>query len=449
MSKLRKIIPGISVANFIKNESAGGIVLFFAVLIAMIWANSPWHETYHMVWDKNFTISFGEFKLDYNLHHWINDGLMAMFFFVVGLELKREITVGQLSSIKQSILPIAAAAAGMLTPALIYLIFNGGTTGAKGWGIPTATDIAFALGVLSLAGNRVPLSIKVFLTALAVVDDLGAVIVIALFYTSKINMFNLMLGALFLAILFLGNYLKIRNTYFYAIFGIGGLWLAFLFSGVHSTIAGVLAAFTIPMRTSIDEMAFSSKLRTLIDEFDKDDNQNIYLLSNRQVQIIDNINELTLQVSSPLQKLEHNLHSLVAFVVMPIFALANAGVHIDFSHVPELIFAPISLGVILGLFLGKFIGIFSICWLMVKLKLAKLPDKATWGHMAGVSLLAGIGFTMSMFIAELAFKNNTLYIEEAKIGIMLASVLAGIAGIIVLKLQKPQKDEKEGVYEVE
>ncbi len=448
MSKKRKSIPGISVANFIKNESAGGIVLFFAVLIAMLWANSPWHHTYHWVWDQQFTISFGGFELRNNLHHWINDGLMAIFFFVVGLELKREITVGQLSSVKQSILPITAAAAGMLTPALIYLFFNGKAPESNGWGIPTATDIAFALGVLSLAGDRVPLSIKVFLTALAVVDDLGAVIVIALFYTSKISMFNLSLGALFLAILILGNYLKIRNTYFYAVFGIGGLWTAFLLSGVHSTIAGVLAAFTIPMKTNLDEIAFTSQMRKLIDKFEKDDNNNLYLLSNQQVKILDNINELTLEASSPLQKLEHNLHSIVAFVIMPIFALANAGVHIDFAHVPELIFAPISLGVICGLFLGKFIGIFSICWLMVRLKLAKLPAKANWGHLAGVSMLAGIGFTMSMFIAELAFKNSPVYIEEAKIGIMLASVLAGITGMLILKLQKPVKDLEEN-YEVE
>ncbi len=449
MSKLKNIIPGISVANFIKNESAGGIVLFFAVLIAMLWANSPWRESYHWVWDQYFTISFGGFELKNNLHHWINDGLMAVFFFVVGLELKREISVGQLSSIKQSILPITAAAAGMATPALIYLIFNGKAPESNGWGIPTATDIAFALGVLSLAGNRVPLSIKVFLTALAVVDDLGAVIVIALFYTSEISMFNLSLGALFLAILFLGNYLKIRNTYFYAVFGIGGLWTAFLLSGVHSTIAGVLAAFTIPMRTNLDELTFTTQLRKLIDKFEQDDNNNLYLLSNHQVQIIDNINELTLQASSPLQKLEHNLHSLVAFVIMPVFALANAGVHIDFAHIPDLIFAPISLGVILGLFLGKFLGIFSICWIMVKLKLAQLPENSHWGHMAGVSMLAGIGFTMSMFIAELAFKNNPIYIEEAKIGIMLASILAGVVGIIIFKLQKPIKEETEGIYEVE
>lgn len=449
MSKIKKVIPGISVANFIKNESASGIVLFFAVLIAMLWANSPWHHTYHWVWEQEFTISFGGFELRNNLHHWINDGLMAVFFFVVGLELKREITVGQLSSIKQSILPITAAAAGMLTPALIYLLFNGKAPESNGWGIPTATDIAFALGVLSLAGERVPLSIKVFLTALAVVDDLGAVIVIALFYTSKISVFNLSLGLLFLAILFLGNYLKVRNTYFYAVFGIGGLWVAFLLSGVHSTIAGVLAAFTIPMRTSIDEMAFATKLRKLIDKFENDDNNNLYLLSNNQVKIIDNINDLILQASSPLQKLEHNLHSIVSFVVMPIFALANAGVHIDFTHIPELIFAPISLGTVLGLFLGKFLGIFTICWIMVKLKLANLPEKAKWGHMAGVSLLAGIGFTMSMFIAELAFKNNPTYIEEAKIGIMLASIIAGLAGITVFRIQKPIKStNEENNYEV-
>lgn len=436
MTKSRKFRSRVFVANFIKNESAGGIVLFFAVLIAMLWANSPWYETYHWVWNQQFTISFGGFELKNNLHHWINDGLMAIFFFAVGLELKRELTVGQLSSFKQSILPVAAAAAGMATPALIYLIFNRQAPGSNGWGIPTATDIAFALGVLSLAGNRVPISIKIFLTALAVVDDLGAVIVIALFYTSKISVFNLSLGMLFLAILFLGNYLKIRNTYFYAVFGIGGLWLAFLLSGVHSTIAGVLAAFTIPMKTQIDEVGFTSELKKLIQAFENDDNDNPYLLSNNQVKILDQINELTLQASSPLQKLEHNLHSIVAFVIMPIFALANAGVHLDFEHIPDLIWAPISLGVILGLFLGKFLGIFTICWILIKLKIAKFPQKANWGHLAGVSMLAGIGFTMSIFITELAFQ-NPIFIEQAKIGIMLASVLAGIVGIIILKIQKP------------
>lgn len=447
MSKLRKIIPGISVANFIKHESAGGIVLFLAVIIAMIWANSPWQETYHLVWNQHFTISFSQFKLEYNLHHWINDGLMAIFFFVVGLELKREFTVGQLSSIKQSILPITAAAAGMATPAFIYLIFNSQSPESNGWGIPTATDIAFALGVLSLAGNRVPLSIKIFLTALAVVDDLGAVIVIALFYTSKIQICSFLIGLFFLGILILGNYFKVRSTFFYAVFGIGGLWTAFLLSGIHSTIAGVLAAFTIPMRTSLDELAFTAKMRQLLDKFENDDNNNWYLLSNQQVKIIDNMNELTSLASSPLQKLEHHLHSFVAFIIMPIFALANAGVPIDFASIPERIFSPISLGVILGLFLGKFLGIFTISWLMVKLKFAELPEKSHWGHFAGVSMLAGIGFTMSMFVAELAFSNPT-YIEEAKIGIMLASIFAGIVGILIFKLQKPYKDISEN-YEVE
>lgn len=427
------VLSRLSVANFIKHESSSSIILFFAVIIAMLWANSPWHAWYHWIWNQEFEISFGQFSLKNNLHHWINDGLMAVFFFAVGLELKRELTVGQLSSLKQSILPVAAAGAGMFAPAMLFLYFNGGTETSSGWGIPTATDIAFALGVLMLAGDRVPLSVKVFLTALAVVDDLGAVVVIALFYTSKISVFNLMLGFLFLGILFLGNYLRVRNIYFYALFGIGGLWTAFLLSGVHSTIAGVLAAFAIPMRTGVDEQYFLTRLRTLTDEFEQYDNKDRFLLSNEQVAILDRINELTMEVSSPLQKLEHSLHSFVAFVVMPIFALANAGVHIDLSNASELVFSPISLGVICGLFLGKFLGIFSICWVLVKLRIAALSEEVNWGHMAGVSFLAGIGFTMSMFITELAFKQD-VYIEEAKIGIMIASILSALAGLGVIYL---------------
>ena len=310
------------VNQFISKSTTGGIILFIAAIIAIFFANSPWATDYHSIWQHKIGISLGNLELKMSLHHWINDGLMAIFFFVVGLELKRELSNGELASPKKAALPIIAAIGGMLFPALIYLFFNGGTDAAHGWGIPMATDIAFALGVLYLLGNKVPLSLKVFLTALAIVDDLGAVLVIALFYTSDLNLMYLSIGIALFILLLLCNKLGFKSPIFYAIIGIGGIWLAFLLSGVHATIAAVLAAFAIPANARINENYFSYKMNELRQRFyaidPKDRQPN---LTGEQLLLVEEMRSLTKDALPPSQRLEHGMHSFVAFIVMPVFAL--------------------------------------------------------------------------------------------------------------------------------
>lgn len=416
-----------------KNESNAGFLLFFAAIIAIIWANSPWRASYFGLWDTHFSVALGSYSLDESLHHWINDGLMAIFFFVVGLEIKREVLAGELSSIKQSILPVGAAMGGMLVPAMFYLLFTDGTRAAGGWGIPMATDIAFSLGLLSLVSKRVPLSIKIFLTALAIVDDLGAVLVIAFFYTSNISLENLLLGAGFMAVLLAANRAGVRSTTFYAIIGIGGLWTAFLLSGIHATIAGVLAAFAIPGRTKINEEQFMQRMRGLMGRFEASEPNGNPFLTSEQQHLIERMKLANMNAETPLQKLEHTLHPLISFVIMPLFALANAGVEIT-GEFWTLIFSPVSLGVMVGLVVGKFVGITGVCRLLVWLKIAQLPKGARWSHIYGVAMLAGIGFTMSLFITELAL---TVPLDrlEAKLGILVSSVIAGGIGLFYLKRQ--------------
>jgi len=419
------------VNRFITHETTGGIVLFTSAVIAMIWANSPFSDTYEKVWHIPFAIGIGEFIISKNLHHWINDGLMAVFFFVVGLELKREFIGGELSSFRKALLPLAAGAGGMIAPALIYLAFNKGTPAADGWGIPMATDIAFSLGILSLLGNRIPLSLKVFLTALAIADDLGAVIVIALFYTSDVSLLNVCIGTAFLTVMIAANLLGVRSSVFYGIFGIGGVWLAFLLSGVHATIAGVLAAFAIPARTKIDEQGYITSIEKLLGKFRKAPPNDIHLVTPEQLHIIEDIKKYSAAAETPLQRLEHGMHPLVAFVVMPVFALANAGIVLS-GNLFAGISNPITLGVFLGLVAGKFIGITGMTKIMVAAKLASLPENITWRHIYGTALIAGVGFTMSLFITELAF-TQPQDILEAKVGIMAASLVAGLAGYIILR----------------
>ncbi|RZL40538.1 MAG: Na+/H+ antiporter NhaA [Pedobacter sp.] len=417
--------------RFIKSEYTGGIILFLATLIAMIWANSAYRETYFHLWEHKFTIGVDRFILSKSLHHWINDGLMAIFFFVIGLELKREFIAGELSSIRKSILPIVAAIGGMIVPALIYMFFNKGMASSSGWGIPMATDIAFAIGILSLAGKSIPFGLKVFLTALAIVDDLGAVLVIAFFYTSQISIINLSIGIFFLAILALANRLGVRNIAFYGLLGIGGVWLTFLLSGVHATIAGVLVAFTIPAKTKIDENKFISDLEILNNDFKLADPDNSNLITTNQLHLLDSMKKLILNAETPLQRLEHNMHPLVTFMIMPIFALANAGIEIRGDFFASLNNS-VSIGVIAGLLLGKFLGVVISSKIVVKTGIAELPENTTWGHIYGVALLAGIGFTMSLFVTDLAFESKEM-VQNAKTGILLASLIAGILGISVLK----------------
>jgi Na+:H+ antiporter, NhaA family len=418
--------------KFLHAETTAGMLLFGSAIAALIWANSPWAEVYHHLWENHLAISLGNLAIDKDLHHWINDGMMAMFFFVVGLELKREIMAGELSNPRKAILPLVAAVGGMVVPALFFFVFNNGTPGASGWGIPMATDIAFALGILALLGKRVPVSLKVFLTALAIADDLGAVLVIAFFYTSEISFMNLGIGIFFMSVLMIANYLGIRNTLFYGIIGIGGVWLAFLMSGVHATIAGVLAAMAIPARPKIDEISFTESMNKLVNHFKSIPPNDVTLLEPAQYEALHRINLLTLEAATPLQRLEHNLHPWVAYLVMPLFAFANSGIELSSSVFNATFFEGVSMGIVSGLVAGKLIGVFGSTWLMHKLKLAELPVDFTWSHVMGMGLLAGIGFTMSLFVTNLAYDNPDL-IREAKVGIFTASTISGTLGYFVLK----------------
>ena len=418
------------VSRFIHQEFTGGIILFVCVIIAIIWVNSPWAESYHHLWETRLMVGFSAFVFNQPLHIWINDGLMAIFFFVIGLELKREFMVGQLSSLKKASLPMMAALGGMLIPALIYFALNRGLDSQGGWGIPMATDIAFALALLSMAGNHIPGSVKVFLSALAVADDLGAVLVIAFFYTAHIAFVPLIIAGILLAVLMIGNLMGVRGIIFYLIIGIA-VWAGFLFSGVHATIAGVLVAFTMPARTKINEKEYVRNVREYTTDFENAIPQNGSLTTSEQHLTIEKIKRISMDAETPLQKVEYSLHPWVAFVIMPLFALSNAGMDIGSDFFSSLM-NPVSVGVALGLLVGKFIGVFGFTWMMVRTRLSDLPDRATWAHIIGVAMFAGVGFTMSLFITGLAFGHAAM-IDQSKYGILLASLIAGISGITFLK----------------
>ena len=436
-----KPLNSFRISRFINEEAYGGILLIIATIIALIWANSSFYESYHHIWHEyKVGIVWGDIDLVASLHHWINDGLMALFFFVVGLEIKREIMGGELSSLKKASLPISAAIGGMLLPATFYAIaVINYPEYINGWGIPMATDIAFALGLLALLGSRVPLNLKIFLTALAIADDLGAVMVIAVFYTESIDYNELLYAGLCLTIMIIANFAGVRRTVFYAIVGFAGVWIAFVYSGVHATIAGVLIALTIPARTKIGETDYIDKLTLFLDKFklEKPDDKST-LLTKKQVHVISDIEDLNKKAHTPLQKLEHALHPVTAYFILPVFALSNAGVHID-GNVIDLLVHPISLGIIAGLVLGKWIGITLFSMLIVKLKLASLPEGVNWNQIRGVAFLAGIGFTMSMFISDLAFKDEE-FKQIAKVGIMAASVTSAIIGMIWLSITPSKKE---------
>lgn len=425
--------------KFINNSTTSGIVLFSSALIAIIISNSPWSTQFHDLWEIEFSIGFDGHFITKNLHHWINDGLMAVFFFVVGLELKREIVGGELKNPRNAILPITAAIGGMIFPAIIYLAFNPTGETSDGWGIPMATDIAFALGVLYLLGNKVPLSLKIFLTALAIVDDIGAVLVIAFFYTSDISFISLATGAIFLLILIVSNLIGVRNTVYYAIIGIGGLWLAFLMSGVHATIAAVLAAMTIPADVKVSEKIYVEKMNNLINKFKNEKPNKSTTVTNHQLHIIEDIRMYSKEALTPLQRLEHIMHPFVAFLIMPIFAFSNAGVSLS-GDVLSQISSTVFFGVFFGLIIGKLIGVFGVVFILLKLKWVNLPEGMNKLHLLGVGFLASIGFTMSLFIGGLAFVDKT-HIAEAKMGVLFASILASIAGYYIIKLANKKEVE--------
>lgn len=425
--------------EFISNSVMGGITLFIAAVIAVIMANSPWSDWYLNLWKYKVAITLnGNTFLDYDIQHWINDGLVAVFFFVLGLELKREMVAGQLSGIKNATLPIIVGVSGMVFPAMIFLLLNGtGSEASPGWGIPMACDIAFILGVLYLLGDKVPASVKIFFTAFGIVDDLGAILIIALFYTDQISYVHLIIGLSFFLILILANKLGVRNTLFYAVVGILGVWVPFLLSGIHATIAAVLVAFTIPVSTKISEQGFLNKIKKFSIRLNDANTTDTSAVTKEQLHILGEMKTLTKHAMTPLQRLEHDLHPVVSFIVMPLFALANAGVVFTLD-LNSLLANNIFTGIVFGLIVGKFLGIFGVTALLVKLKMAKLPHNMTLRHLFGISILSGIGFTMCLFITGLAY-NDDVHIAQAKLGIFTASILAGILGYIILKTGPARK----------
>jgi Na+:H+ antiporter, NhaA family len=410
--------------RFARMEAAGGILLLASTFAALVWANSPWERSYHEIWSAQVVVGFGRFALTETRHEWINDGLMSVFFFLVGLEIKREVLIGELSSLKQAAFPLIAAVGGTIVPALIYLSLNHGGIAHKGWGIPMATDIAFALGVLALLGDRVPVSLKIFVTALAIVDDIIAVLVIALFYTAQIHFLSLAAGLAGVALSFGLNLLGVRKPAVYAFLGLC-VWGAVLKSGVHATVAGVMFAFTIPARTYIDRAHFLKQGRWLFDRFEAARPDSFE--EHAAIHTLETQCEL---IQSPLHRIEHSLQPWVAFVVMPVFAFSNAGVHI-LGQVAAAATNSVSLGVALGLFVGKPIGIWLFAWLAAKAKVATQPNAVSWAQIFGGSWLCGIGFTMSLFIATLAFGEGAL-LDLSKIGTLAASVAAATCGSVFL-----------------
>ncbi len=419
--------------RFLHNESIGGILLLICAVISLVCANVPELNFLHDIWKQDAGISIGSFSLNMKIEHWINDGLMAIFFFVVGLEIKREMLVGELSSFKHAALPIFAAVGGMIVPATIYAVFNGGTPSANGWGIPMATDIAFAIGILSLLGNRVPVGLKVFLTALAIVDDLGAIIVLAIFYPTHALHFDMLLyAALVAGFLYLLNRNKVRGTLFYIIPGVV-LWWLILQSGIHATIAGVILALTIPSKTLINEVRFSVRMKYLLQKFKDVSNSEIEVLANpHQQHIIHQMDNHIEEINPLMHKFESALHPWVTFAIMPIFALANSGVELSGGLMQDSI-PPVAIGIFLGLFLGKPIGIFLFSLISVKLKFAELPSGTNWKQVFALGMIAGIGFTMSIFIDSLAFNDQNL-VNIGKAAILGTSSIAAILGLLAVSL---------------
>jgi NhaA family Na+:H+ antiporter len=420
--------------EFVQTEASGGIFLLACTLAALVWANSPFSDSYFNLWHTNISIGINEMELNYSLHHWINDGLMVIFFFIVGLEIKREFLVGELSTFKKASLPVAAALGGMLFPAGIYLFFNAAGIGASGWGIPMATDIAFVIGIMAILGSKIPVALKVFVTALAIADDIGAVLVIAVFYTAEISFVSLAVAAGFFIMLVIVNLLGVRNLLVYSILGIG-LWLAFLKSGVHATVAGVLLAFTIPSTARMNTREFVETNSKLLKDFSEAGGEGTDVLTNEKRQTyVHEIESNSARILAPLQRFEHGLTPWVSFFIMPLFALANAGVNLSEGIIESLI-NPISTGIITGLFIGKQFGIFLFSWIAIRLRISSKPADVDWKKLYGAGILAGIGFTMSLFITNLAFSNDQL-IDIAKTGILIASLISGITGYLILNSSK-------------
>ncbi len=436
LGKQNRILSDIS--EFFRAEIAGAVVLLAATIAALVIANSPLHVFFENLWHLEIGVDLGGQHLTQSLLHWIDDGLMALFFFVVGLEIKREFLVGELSSARKAILPIVGAIGGMIAPAIIYLALNRTGPGAAGWAVPMATDIAFALGVLALLGSRAPAGLKVFLTALAIADDLGAVLVIAVFYTGGVETTWLAAAGGLLVVLFALNRLRVDSPVPYATIG-GLVWVAFLYSGVHATIAGVLVALTIPARARLQPLEFVEFARRKLDEIVERDVPDAHVLQDdsQQARAFE-LRTAARFSAAPLQRIEHALLPFTTYLVLPLFALANAGVRFVDSDPARLLTQPVAVGVLLGLMIGKPVGITAATWLAVRLKIADLPRGLGWRHVIGGGMVAGIGFTMSLFISGLSFEAGVLQ-AEAKLAILMTSVMAGAAGYLFLRFARSSR----------
>lgn len=423
--------------KFVKIESFSGILLMITTLIALLWANSPYGESYLSVWQYKIGFTTDGFELNKPLILWINDGLMAVFFFLIGLEIKRELLIGELNSMKKIAFPLFGALGGMLVPVLFFLFLNQNPETFKGWGIPMATDIAFSLAILKLLGNRIPLSLKIFLTAFAIVDDIGAVLVIAVFYSGSLNLMLLLSAMILLAVLYFCSFKGFYSKFLLVSFGIV-IWVLFLKSGIHPTVAGILLAFSVPIRQKINTSTFIDNLVTITNKIKQSAISEKPILSKEQIEEIDALEDWTSKYQSPLQHLEHKLHSWVAYFIIPIFALANAGVLIS-SNI-ELDISLIQ-NIIICLVLGNSIGISSIILIAKKIKLVEIPKEINNQQIIGVSFLAGIGFTMAIFIGSLAFENNPMYIDSAKIGILIGSLISAVFGYLILRFNKRPKTD--------
>lgn len=434
----------------LRRHATGGNILILCTILALVIANVPVINNYYFdAWNHEIRLQVGDFNLFSHAGHpmsllqFINDALMAVFFFSIGLEIKREILVGELSSFKQALLPIIGAIGGMLAPVVIFLICSHGTDYANGAAIPMATDIAFSLGVLAMLGKRVPISLKIFLTTLAVVDDIGGIIVIAVFYSAHIEIIYLLVAAILLGLLMLGSYFKIKSKIFYITIG-GIVWFLFLNSGIHPTIAGVLVAFCVPATPVFAPKKYIKKIRAQISKFRAEDDELLSrksILTHDQMNYLKEIESASDKVISPLQELEDSLHPIVNYFIVPLFAFANAGIYL-LDMDPASIIEGISLSIILGLVIGKFLGIFLFSWLTIKLNLAPMPVRSSWSMLASISMLGGIGFTVSLFIANLSFGTaDTAAVDtlnHAKLGIVVGSILSGILGYLFLRHTLPK-----------
>ncbi|MFB6319670.1 Na+/H+ antiporter NhaA [Saccharicrinis sp. FJH54] len=428
------------IQKFTRIESFSGILLFSATVIALILANSPIGESFNAIWEYKIGISSKNFHLVKPLILWINDGLMAIFFFVIGLEIKRELMIGELNTFKKASLPLIAAVGGMIVPVSIYLLFNQTPETHSGWGIPMATDIAFSLAILTLLGKRVPVALKVFLTAFAIVDDLGAVLVIALFYSEEIKWMLLLYAMILFVVLLILSRKNLYSNYILVIVG-AVIWYLFLKAGIHPTIAGVLLAFTVPISQKIDIKTYNEKLKGIVARIARTEDNDKPILKDEHFDAVDQLEEWTSKVHSPLQHLEHKLHNWVAYFIMPVFAFSNSGViissdfHLDFHLIGQISG---------GLILGKSIGITLFSWIAIKFGLAARPAGSDFKQIIGIAFLAGVGFTMSIFIANLAFAKHFFLLDSAKLGILVGSLISGIVGYLILR-KYTSKDETSKV----